>query len=323
MATQEPPFAIQVEPTEGCTLACSFCGLQSIRDNGADAESETHGKNSPPYKFMSLATAKRIATEIRDAHWNPRIEFAMHGEPTVNPLLPEIIKIFRKALPDVSLMVTTNGSGVTTPERIHALFNAGLNTLAVDNYKHADFVMRMRRNGCFNLYEDYQYFRYPRDREGNPHARYFDQRIVVIDDISTNDKGNHQLTNQGSNSFDSLDEPLMKRCAKPFRELSIRWDGNIAICCDDWKGEYKIGNVLNRSLEGIWNDPVWQAARIALYHGRRDMIGVCSGCNVKTYRNGLLPDKLGKETLPKPGEKTKALIAYAQKGKVFSIKEAK
>jgi Predicted Fe-S oxidoreductases len=316
---QEPPFAIQIEPTEGCTLACSFCALQSIRDNGADAELGIHGKNSTPYKFMTVETARFIAREIKLAKWNPRIEFAMHGEPTVNPDLPEIVQMFRKYLPDRSLMVTTNGSGVTTPARIHALFNAGINTLAVDNYKHANFVRRMRDNGCFSLYDDYAYFRYPRDKEGNPHTRYFGERIVVIDDITGNTDGTHKLTNQGGNSFGKT-ETLHQRCAKPFRELSIRWDGNVALCCDDWKGEYKIGSVNEYSLADLWNHPRFMAARQALYHGKREMMNVCSGCNVKTYRNGLLPDKKGNESLPKPSIGAVRFIDEAQQGKPFSTK---
>ena len=33
MKKQSPPFCIQIELTEGCNLACSFCGIAHIRDN--------------------------------------------------------------------------------------------------------------------------------------------------------------------------------------------------------------------------------------------------------------------------------------------------
>ena len=54
---QEPPFCIQFELTEGCNLACSFCGIQGIRDNGAHGPSNTTGKNSKPYKFMTCCVS--------------------------------------------------------------------------------------------------------------------------------------------------------------------------------------------------------------------------------------------------------------------------
>lgn len=317
---QEPPFAIQIEPTEGCTLACSFCGLQSIRDNGADAQLEMHGNGKGPYKFMNPELAHLIARSIKHAGWNPRIEFAMHGEPTVNPQLPLIIEHFRSMLPKVSMMLTTNGSGLLKQDRIDAIFEAGINTIAFDAYEHAPWKDRAEK-ALLEYAGDISY--YPKDKTANPHQRYHGRRIVVIADISSNDTGTHQLTNQGSNSFPSLDDPLQKRCAKPFRELSIRWDGNVALCCDDWKGEYKIGNVKDMTLEELWNHPRFNAARMALYAGERGRIGVCSGCNVTTYRNGLLPDKMGKDTMPHLRDEHLKLIKQAQQGKVFSIKEVK
>ena len=45
---QDPPNAIQVEFVEGCNLACSFCGIQSIRENEADGPNNIHGKKSGP-----------------------------------------------------------------------------------------------------------------------------------------------------------------------------------------------------------------------------------------------------------------------------------
>lgn len=317
---QEPPFAIQLEPVEGCSLACSFCGLQAIRDNGADAWLEVHGKNSVPYRFATSALIERVALEIKRLGWNPRIEFAMHGEPTMHPDLPLLIRLVRKHLRRVYIMVTTNGSGITTAERIGALFDAGLNTLAFDMYKHAKW-----RSTTYQALLKYAndnagmgFYRYPRDDAGNPHHRQMLKRITVINDISDNSSGTHQLTNQGGNSGSV--EALQQRCAKPFRELSIRWNGMVALCCDDWKGEYKVGNAAAMPLDELWNHPRFEAARRVLYRGDRADIKVCSGCNVRTYRNGLLPDKMGKETMLDPDTNTYTTITSAQAGKVFSIK---
>jgi len=319
MNKQDPPFAIQVEPTEGCTLACSFCALQSIRENGASFELGVHGSGKGPYKFMTIGTAVRIASQIAIAEWNSRIEFAMHGEPTVHPQLADIVAAFRLALPKASIMITTNGSGIMKEERLLALFEAGANTVCIDNYKHAGFVERIKPwlTHGFGLFNGIGLYRYPAaGAAGNPHARIKGRRVVIIDDITENTKGNHRITNQGGNSGDA--DPYMKRCAKPFRELSFRWDGNIAICCDDWPGEYKIGNIHDMDIVDLWNHPYFTAARAALYHGKRDMLGPCSGCNVRTYRNGLLPDHMGKQPLGKPHGGHKTLIAEAQKGKPFT-----
>jgi radical SAM protein with 4Fe4S-binding SPASM domain len=317
-----PPFyALQIEPTEGCNLACSFCALQSIRDNGADAEKGVHGKNSAPYKFMTLETMERLASEVKRLGWNPRWEYAMHGEPTMNPQLTEMIAIVRKYHPRGYIMLTTNGGGLVkdSVKRMQAMFDAGLNTLALDHYNHANLVPKIRAQVDDDPLWSIDRFEYPRDDEGNPHRRHNGQKLVFIHDISQNTDGTHTLTNQGGNSFPLVDGFLAERCAKPFRELSVRWDGFCSLCCDDWPGKYKIGNVNDTPLEDIWYHERFEAARRRLYAKDRNF-GPCRGCDVRTVRNGLLPDKLGKATMPAPDEASERALREAMRGKVFSIK---
>ena len=76
---QDPPNSIQIELTEGCNLACSFCGIQSIRENEADGPQNIHGKASAPYRYLTIERARSICDRIKEAGWNPRLEFAMHG----------------------------------------------------------------------------------------------------------------------------------------------------------------------------------------------------------------------------------------------------
>jgi radical SAM protein with 4Fe4S-binding SPASM domain len=323
---QDPPFAIQVEPTESCNLACAFCALQVIRDNGADWRTGTHGKSSGSYKFMSLKTAFRIADEVSRLGWNARVEFAMHGEPSLNPKFVDIIGVFRECLPKAHLMMTSNGAAFVKPKNIVHAFRAGLNTLALDDYRHANLVER-----CIDALEDSEewdelveigvaFYSYPKEPEGNPHRRLRpnERMLTVVQDISDATSGTHaNITNQGGDAG-PLDRSMMgKRCAKPFRELSVRWDGNVAICCDSWTGQYKIGNVHDLPLDEIWNHPRFYAARQKLILGERDF-GDCNGCNVRSYRPGLLPDKFGKVELPRPDTTTKRLISEALAGPPYT-----
>ena len=91
---------------------------------------------------MTLKLARRIARNIADIGWTSRIEFAMHGEPTMNPELAEIINVFWTYLPpENQLMVTSNGAGLagSPVKSVNALFHAGLNILALDDYKNQKF----------------------------------------------------------------------------------------------------------------------------------------------------------------------------------------
>jgi len=310
---------VQIELTEGCNLGCSFCGLQHIRDNGANGPNEKSGKASA-MKFLAMSSAVKIARRIKEAGWNPRIEFAMHGEPTMHPSYIEVVRSFREILPKTSLQMTSNGGGLLKgagySANINSLMEAGLNILSLDNYNGINIVDKILQgyNGPFNV------MKYPQDIKANPHRRRKpnEHDIVVIHDIENATKGNHSvITNHAGASFPLDDKYAGRRCAKPFREMSVRWDGNVAMCCNDWPGRYKIGNVLDTDIETMWQGAGFMAARRALYHGMR-VFEPCKGCDYLSYRPGLLPDQLGKKTLPEPDEETWNTIAQHISGEPFT-----
>lgn len=306
---QEPPFAVQIEMTEGCNFRCTFCGLNGIR--GA----------KPDYKFMTVETAAVIANEIARCGWHARIEFAMHGEPSFNPKRNDIIKAFREALPKNQLMMTSNGSGFVknSCQQITDIMAAGLNVLALDDYEGANMVPRIRDsiNHASVKQAPFLTFDYPEDGlEYSPHRRWpvSTHRVIYIKDISKADDGTHAtLNNHCGAAAPPNNSAQGKRCAKPFRELSIRWDGSIAICCNDWRGEFKVGNALKTPLDALWNHERFQAARRFLYAGQRTF-KPCEGCDALSYKVGLLPDHRGKVQLPAPSAADRKIVAAAVRG---------
>lgn len=319
---QPAPFTIKLEATEGCNLACWFCGIQSIRDNGADRDTQTHGTKSSPYKFMTLETASLLADEVARLGWNPRWELAGRGEPSMNQNLEGIVSCIRGACPQATIILTTNGAGLAVKTaRIENLFKAGLNSLCLDDYKHADFVPKIRRwLGTADLFVPA--YEYPAEPEGNPYRRTKpnQHRIIFLRDLTLGGGVRNAITNQGGASGTkkvNLQEP----CAKPFRELTIRWDGRLALCCDDWPGHFKIGSIHDTPLDELWQHPHLQAARRYLLRGQR-VFKPCAGCDVRTRRNGLLPDKYGKDKplVPLPDITALQLVRTAVAGPVQTPK---
>lgn len=310
---QEPPFAVQVEFSEGCNLYCDFCGLQGIRE-----------KKVKNFRFMKSNTARRISSQMSKYGWNSRVEFAMHGEPTMNPRFIDMVKIFRRGLPDNQLMMTSNGGGIIrAPVKIlNELFDAGLNVFAFDNYQTVNIGKKIIADLDEAMDRDFKVFYYPDvDPDASPHKRWSkDERVFIcVQDISQADKGTHSvLNNHCGAGAPPLEEPLQARCAKPFRELSIRWDGNVAICCNDWRGVYKIGNIYEMTLEEIWLSERMDAARRFLYHGERGGLSPCDVCDAKSYRVGLLPDKKGQDDLDPPNSKTRKIALSAYSGPSYT-----
>ena len=319
---QDPPFAIQIELTEGCNLACSFCGIQGIRDNGANGPEKIRGKSSPPFKYLTIEKALIIANRIVEAGWNPRIEFAMHGEPLLNKKYNTIFSIFRNALPKASLQLTTNGvillNNPGPEKRIDDIMKSGINVIKLDSYVGVNAYKKIYKaiKGLDSFY-DIKF--YPSDKGAAPHARRTPGKhdIIFVEDISESESKTLEITNHACCSFPPDSSCIGSKCAKPFRELSIRWDGKVALCCVDWRGYYKCGSVITSPLEKLWNNKRFNSARLKLYYGTRNF-GPCLGCDLKSYRVGLLPDKKGKIDLPKATKEDERIIKKALKGEPYT-----
>ena len=310
---QEAPFTVKLELTEGCNLRCTFCGLQGIREKGE--------KN---FKFMQPEWAGRIAREMAALGWKSRFECAMHGEPTMNPEAANIINAIRSELPRAHIMMTSNGGGLLgkpgPATRIQALFDAGLNVLALDDYKGANIVPRIRKAlDEAGRPDGIDFFECPEDPRGNPYRRHKpDYKMVsfITDLQDTSGKGNGiraHMNNGCGAAFPPNENMASKRCARPFRELSIRWNGEVGLCCNDWRGVYKCGNVLELGVNAVWQSIYMNAARKKLYRGQRDF-GPCLGCDSHSFRTGLLPDPMGRAKLPKPNADDLAAIETAIAG---------
>lgn len=303
---QEAPFCLKIELTEGCPLRCTFCGINGIR--GKEHE----------YKFMTVETADKITRQVADLGWNARIEMGMRGEPSMNPNIREIMATIRGNLPKAYMVLISNGAGFQkrTLSSIKELFAAGLNTIIIDQYDDIQWSHKIQRVVMKpNRLPGVQIFHYPDcGKEGNPHKRSRKKRLVFIPPINHITKaGTHStssLFNHGACGGPPTNEAQGKRCTRPFREITFRHDGVVPICCSDWRGAYVVGHIDETSVEELWNHPRIHAARKYLYHGKRDF-RPCKGCDCTGYRIGLLPDKMGKETLPKPTKKDAAIVAEA------------
>lgn len=288
------PFCVKPELVEGCSMStgrgsgglCNFCGIQAIRSG------------SGGYKYMDPNLAALIAQQMEDFCPKARIEFAMHGEPLMHPNYISIFTKFRSHLPNTQLQVTTNGDILRgkMQQRVEKIFNAGINFILMDTYYPKDRRDSLRKE-AFSLknievvdyYEDWALDDFsPYANHGNKIQR----TILLMDDILIRDQEEHTRivkSHAGSNPLIQIDQPIQRSCARPFREMTITWNGNVTLCCDDWKSEYVIANISDLSMEEIWKHPKYEAARARL-HFRERGFGPCAKCDAPgAPRFGLLP----------------------------------
>jgi hypothetical protein len=316
---QEPPLSISLELSEGCNLYCNFCGLQGIREQKV--------KN---YKFMERETLVRVVEQVRDLGWNCRVGFAMRGEPTMHPDYVGMIGAVRDSLPRATILMLTNSGGLLRKPgpvaNVTGLFDAGLNVLGLDDYEGVGLVPKVLealsergelRSGGATHPLGFAFYKYPQEPAGNPHVRVKrgTRMLVQIRDISVTDstdkKGNHnRLSNHAGAGGERNERMAGSRCALPFRQMAVRFDGNVPLCCNDWRGEYRCGSVLETPLDDIWQSAAMGAAREMLIRGKR-VFKPCLGCDHRSFRVGLLPDLKGQGRVHLPDAQTTADVSAA------------
>ncbi len=279
------PWAVQVELTEGCNRICSFCGINGIREKPGN------------FKYMTKRTAEALISQMAEFTPNARVEFAMHGEPLQNPDHLWILAMFRAALPKAQIMVTTNGRVLQKKmqERLEKLFATGIDFIMIDTY----YPERDKIREEAATLEGFAVQDYYDDLEPNGWSPYANHRgkvkglVVLMDDIGVrNGEAKSRTLHNHAGSVPDMPippEPLKKTCTKPFREISITWNGEVRLCCEDWIGRYVVGNINDNHMINIWYGPAMESARAKLQNKERDF-GACRACDASSgMRVGLLP----------------------------------
>ena len=275
---QNKPQNAVIELTFGCNRRCKLC-FRQVR----------HLKRGE-YYFMNLSTAKKIADSLKV--FDPmRLQFDYRGEPLLNPHWKKIIRLFRKKLPNSQIHLITNGDFLDM-NIAKQFFKIGGNILSVDCYDGTfkDRVNYYISNDTFTVHIDGKDDFQPYARH-NPNTTR--EMVLIPDNFHTNKKGLRQWNNLAGNldyksaeklGMKPLEKPLFKPCILPFKDLAIRYNGDIRLCCLDGENNNSIfGNIHNIDIEDFWyNNKRLNLIRTLLYNKLR----IHSPCNRCDYGVG-------------------------------------
>lgn len=295
------PNVIQLELVQGCNRNCTFCGTMGM-------EKRAH--------FTDKEVLKRQCELIRDSGYTPRIQLIGHGEPTMHPQFFKCVKLIRKYLPKHYIQVYTNGFLVRKNlNNICEMFKSGINDITLDEYIDSKFNDSEIQELLDELEEETGiHVDLVRMSKGVPlygpkNAHRY--RLLIVPDIGQEEiSKSRALNNHCGAGMPPSDELKDRKCTRVFRELIFRWDGWADLCCSDYRGQYPIVNCMDESvtcLDDIWRHDRLEAARRVLFHDHRTFFP-CNVCNLIPIREGLLPDRMGKEEMEKPTKKDYKIV---------------
>lgn len=234
---------VLIETRTDCNKRCSFCPQSFYKR---------------PIESMKWNTYKKIIDSLTEIGFAGRIALLVSNEPLLEHRLLKMIKYAKKKSPRFFLDITTNGV-LLSMVKLDELFSAGLDNININDYRNDREVKPDKISD--NLIEIVEKFR------SNPKVSY---NARSTNEVLPNYAG---IIPQNYNSQD------YGFCNFPFRKLVFSVNGDVLLCCNDFKQKTNFGNILSDSILSIWNSDNFNAIRFSLLNEVR--IGLCENCNDK------------------------------------------
>ncbi len=238
--------AIEIETINRCNGTCPFCPVN---------------RNVDPRKpvFMKDELFYKIINELGELHYDGILSLFSNNEPYLDERIIGFMKYAKEKVPLAHLNVYTNGKLLTMDKYLGSI--RYLDELYIDNYDDhgilSDNVRRIKEY-C--------------DR----HPEAYDKTIIAYRRL------NEVLTTRGGSSPNKKTEKKQTLpCILPFRQMVIRPDGKLSLCCNDALGKVTMGDANEDSLINIWNSRKYKKVR-SILRKDRSRLKICRYCDTVT-----------------------------------------
>lgn len=235
---------IEVETINRCNGNCSFCPVNR--------------KDDPREKaVMTRELFESIVGQLADMDYDGRFTTFSNNEPLLDDRILEFNLYAREHLPHARMHLFTNGT-LLTLDKFIALADI-LDELVIDNYQQELKLIKP----CQEI-ADYC----------ERHPELTKKVTIVLR------KPNEILTSRGGTAPNrqELVQYGKDRCILPYKQMIVRPDGKVSLCCNDAVGKYTLGDLNHETLQEIWYGAKFQMVRKCLYEGRENW-GNCKYCD--------------------------------------------
>lgn len=240
---------VEIETYNRCNGVCEFCPV-SVK---ADTRSE---------KLMPESLFYKIIGELSEMSFRGELGLFSNNEPFLDRRIIGFCKYAREKLPNAKIYIITNGTLLTMDMFIEVIDY--LDELIIDNY-NAKLELTPNNVKIKNYCED--------------HPELKEKVAIVLrnpKEILTSRAG--QAPNRTKTEQNSA-----VKCCLPFRQLIIRPDGKVSICCNDALGYSNMGDVNEESLVDIWWGERFKEVREKILAGGRKETGFCRNCDTLLF----------------------------------------
>lgn len=276
------PRAIQIMTDSRCNARCLFCGYMDVH--------KTH-----PQGKMDDDLFKKIADEC-GRHWIGRISPYLMNEPLMDPKMPERIAYINKVKKPITKTKINSNGALLTADVSERLIESGLRHLwiSVQGYSEETYKQSMGLS-LSRVLDNIDTFLDIRDKMGKklPKVSITTLRTQLVEDELEYAKKYwgerdvkfkiHKLDNRAGKDLSDLGvaKPKLRRdCDLFLKQAYVLYNGDMILCCHDWKRTVVLGNVSEQSIEEIWNSKKFTDIIYEYQAGTFDNCKICRSCTV-------------------------------------------
>lgn len=246
---------VEIETHNRCNGICKFCPV----NRNIDPRPKIKMKDNMFYDIIQ---------QLKEIDYSGSICLFSNNEPLLDERIFDFCAHVRKELPNAYNYLFTNGILLSLP-KFKTLMES-LDYIWVDNYIPHNKYMKSRKHPEEGLHENlrtiYKYII----------ENYIEYENRVSFQIRDQDA---KLTTRGGNSPNRIKTvSLNSPCLYPFKQIIIRSDGKLSLCCNDALGQMTMGDLTENKLTEIWNSKQYVELREKMVHGR-NQIEICSKCD--------------------------------------------
>ena len=254
---------VAVEINAHCNRKCSFCPTNSVVKF--------------PKEFIEPSLFRKIIRELADWNYDHEVSLYGHGEALLHPSVVEYHSLVRNWLPRCRMSLSTNGDRLTE-QTLKDLFKSGLNTLLVNAYDgftfdHENMSKCAEANGIEVRWISTHPWAFPMQHSDRPLLILYNASEYSGDFPGISDRAGNVPTIKPKKSL-----PLAQSCERPFTHVHIKWNGDLILCCNDWRSTTVGGNLKTVSLYEAYNSPILEAVRTGLDSHNR-LGSLCERCD--------------------------------------------
>jgi radical SAM protein with 4Fe4S-binding SPASM domain len=271
------PSKLQIQTVNRCNYTCPMCPYPDVAGGREGVK-------------MDGALYSRLIDEVRAAGRKVKLCLMLQNEPLLDKRFVEFLDYAHKAEDAVTSISTVSNGSVLSPELLDTLmkyerFLLTISVNATDPKRYAEIHGRDFWERVHGLLTGWKGARrrvrlsFVLDAHsveaGKTFQSYWGSQGYSVRFVPINARVDTLTENARVHEFDES----YGHCHYPVDTLNVLADGNVILCCNDWKHLDRYGNLRESTISEVWNSPRMTKLRRAAIDGSLREHPMCKACD--------------------------------------------